>query len=352
MKTILAVDDNPAGLRQIAALLGGDYDVLYAKSGALALQICEKEKPDLILLDVEMPEMNGFETIDRLKGDPALSRIPVIFLTGSRDEETEIRALKSGAMDFIVKPPVKEILLHRIELHLQYSAYQLSLENTAEELEDSIVISFAELVEYRDTNIGKHVLRTGKCVELLGRALLATGKFADQLTRADLDMMVRAAPFHDIGKIGISDTILLKPDVLTPEEYDEVKRHTVIGARVIEALSRRTPSMCYLECAKQIAEGHHERYDGKGYPYGLAGEEIPLCARIMAVANVYDACLTDRVYRRALCHEEACEIIREGSGTHFDPRIAEVFESICGQFAQLSDDYKHLPEYVGNEILP
>lgn len=351
MKKLLIVDDDPIGLRQLAALLRGDYDVLSAKSGALALRICEKEKPDLILLDVEMPEMNGFETIARLKADRNFAWIPVIFLTGCRDTETEIKALESGAMDFIVKPPIKEILLHRIELHLQYSAYRLSLENTARKLEDGIVVSFAELIEYRDKNIGRHVLRTGKCVELLGRELLARGEFAGGLTEENLDMMVRAAPFHDVGKIGISDTILLKPEALTPEEYEEVKRHTVIGARVIEALALRTPAMNYLGYAKLIAEGHHERYDGRGYPYGLAGNDIPLCARIMAVANVYDACLTDRVYRRGLSHEEARRIIGIGKGEEFDPIVVEAFEAICERLERLGVELWTLLENRDREAM-
>jgi putative two-component system response regulator len=307
----------------------------------LALQICRQERPDLLLLDVEMPEMDGFATIARLKEDPVLSPIPVIFLTGNRDSATEIRALQSGAMDFITKPANQDILLHRLELHLQFAAYQCSLENTVRELENSIVTSFAELVECKDLNVGAHVLRAGKCVEIIGGELLRAGTFREELSPATLDMIVRATPFHDIGKVGISDILLLKPEPLTPEEYDEVKQHTLIGARFLEKIHEHSPEQHYLEFAELIAGSHHERYDGSGYPRGLAGEGIPLCARIVAVANVYDSCMTSRVYRQARSHEEACDVIRAGRGSSFDPRVVDAFEAVKDKIAVM--DTRFLP---------
>ncbi|MDR1099582.1 MAG: response regulator [Treponema sp.] len=334
-KQILVVDDNITSLKQIGAQLTPGYEVSLAKSGALALQICKQEKPDLILLDIEMPEMDGFETIKRLKEDPLLSPIPVIFLTGNHDTLTEIRALQSGAMDFITKPVNKDILLHRLELHLQFAAYQSSLENTVTELENSIVTSFAELVECKDDNAGVHALRTGTYMALLGRELLAAGTFRGELTEDLLTMIVRAAPLHDVGKVGISDIILLKPGPLSPEEYEEVKKHTSIGAEFLATIYERTPEQRYLKYAGLMAEGHHEHYDGKGYPRGLGGDDIPLCARIMAVINVYSACVTDRVYRKALSPGEAVTVILEGKGTEFDPRIVEVFEKIRDKFSGL-----------------
>jgi putative two-component system response regulator len=349
-KQILVVDDNIASLKQMGAQLSSHYEISLAKSGALALQICKQEKPDLILLDVEMPEMDGFQTIARLKDDPDLKPIPVIFLTGNRDTATEIRALKSGAMDFITKPANKDILFHRLELHLQFAAYQCSLENTVKELENSIVTSFAELVECKDDNAGTHVLRTGKYVEILGRKLLEEGTFGDELSGADLDMIVRAAPFHDIGKIGVSDTFLLKEGPLTPEEYAEVKKHTLIGARFLQSIYERTPEQHYLTFARLIAESHHEKYDGSGYPHGLAGDRIPLCARIMTAANVYDGCITDRVYRKALSHEEACGIILEGRGSWFDPRIVEAFEGVMDQFSRLKVSVEPLVKIKGKNL--
>ncbi|MDR1950213.1 MAG: response regulator [Spirochaetaceae bacterium] len=337
-KQILVVDDNLASLTQMGAQLTPPYEVSLAKSGALALQICKRERPDLILLDIEMPEMDGFLTIQQLKADPELNPIPVIFLTGNHDSATEIRALQSGAMDFITKPANRDILLHRIELHLQFAAYQTSLEHTVTALENSIVTSFAELIECKDDNMGGHVLRTGKCVEIIGGYLLMAGTYGVELTEADLTLIVRATPFHDIGKIGISDVLLLKAGPLTGEEYKEVQKHTTIGAQFLEKIYTRTPEQHYLKFAKQIAESHHERYDGTGYPHGLSGNEIPLCARLIAVANVFDSCMTDRVYRKAPGYEAACRIIAEGKGSAFDPLVVEAFEAVKDQLAALDTD--------------
>ncbi|MDR2069372.1 MAG: response regulator [Spirochaetaceae bacterium] len=340
-KQILVVDDNLSSLKQIGAQLTPRYEISLAKSGAIALQICKQEKPDLILLDIEMPEMDGFETIRQLKADPELNPIPVIFLTGNRDMDTEIKALQSGAMDFIAKPANKDILLHRLELHLQFSAYQTSLEHTVMELENSIVASFAELIECKDHNVGGHVLRTGKYVELIGKELLAAGTFGEGFTETDLNRIVRAAPFHDIGKVGISDVLLLKQEQLTDIEYDEVKKHTTIGAQFLQKIYERIPGQDYLELAIQLAQSHHERYDGRGYPEGLAGDDIPLCARILAVANVYDACLTDRVYRKAMDCDDVFQIILEEKGRAFDPRVVDAFEAVKDALAGL--DIKTLP---------
>jgi putative two-component system response regulator len=328
MKKILVVDDNLASLKQIGAQLGESYDISLAKSGDLALQICKQEKPDLILLDIEMPEMDGFETLKRLRLNRYLGSIPVIFLTGNHDTETEVRGLQSGARDFITKPVEKNILIHRIELHLRFSSYQTHLENTAAKLSDSVALSFAELIEYRDENTGEHVVRTSKYVGMLGQKLIEKGLFSEELTATDLDMMVRAAPLHDIGKIAISDRILLKPDRLDDEEFRLMKRHTLIGEEIVEHMYARTPTQYYLQYAKKIAASHHERYDGKGYPRGLVGDAIPLCGRIMAVADVYDALMDDRVYRRGMSHSEACGIIREGRDKNFDGRIVDVFDDI------------------------
>jgi putative two-component system response regulator len=334
MHKILVVDDNLTSLKQIGAQLAESYDVSLAKSGPLALQICKQEKPDLILLDIEMPEMDGFETIKRLRMNRYLGSIPVIFLTGNHDTETEVRGLQSGARDFITKPVEKSILIHRIELHMRFAAYQAHLEKTAAKLSDSVALSFAELIECRDENTGEHVARTSRYVGMLGRRLMEKGLFPEELTPMDLDMMVRAAPLHDIGKIAISDRILLKPDRLDDEEFRVMKRHTVIGEEIIGHMYIRTPTQHYLQYAQKIAASHHERYDGKGYPRGLEGDAIPLCGRIMAVADVYDALVDDRVYRRGMSHAEACGIIVEGRDKNFDSRIVSAFEEIHREIAK------------------
>jgi putative two-component system response regulator len=204
------------------------------------------------------------------------------------------------------------------------------------------------LVECKNDNTGGHVLRTGKYIDILGRELIRRGLFSGELNPGILEMLVRAAPFHDIGKIGVSDVVLLKPDRLTGEEYDAVKQHTVIGSRVLLNIYERTPTQDYLKYAALMAEGHHERYDGKGYPHGLAGSGIPLCSRMMAVANVYDACLTDRVYRRAHSPEEAIDVIRRGRGTAFDPVIAEIFEEAFPDFPSMDTNPSYFSAMKGS----
>ncbi|MDR1621591.1 MAG: response regulator, partial [Synergistaceae bacterium] len=219
MKQILVVDDNLPNLKQINMQLCGNYRVALAKSGAQALQICVNERPDLILLDIQMPEMDGFETIAKIKGNITMRNIPVIFLTANHDTATEVKALESGAVDFVTKPVEKSILLHRIELHLQVAEYNRSLENTVKNLEDGLITSFSDLIECRDGNTGGHVMRTSQYVRFLGEELLRRNMFADELTDKALEMIVRATPLHDVGKIGVSDVILLKPAMLNDEEF-------------------------------------------------------------------------------------------------------------------------------------
>ena len=349
MKRILVVDDNITNLKQAQALLTGRYDIMLAKSGESALTICANEKPDMLLLDVDMPGMDGFETIQKMKLNPFMSHVPVIFLTANNSPEVEVKALQSGAIDFVTKPINKEILLHRLDLHLNLIAYQTSLENAVKDLEDSIVVSFAELVDCKNDNTGGHVLRTGQYVQLFSNELIARDKFPDELSRELVDMMVRGAPFHDIGKLGISDVLLLKSEPLTEEEFTEVKKHTIIGGQLLKTIYERAPTQHYLDIARIIAEGHHEQYDGKGYPHGLCGREIPLCCRIASVANVYDACMTDRVYRKALGHEKACSIIIQEREKFFDPEMVGVFEAVSDKFKELEAKLRSNPG-VGKEL--
>jgi putative two-component system response regulator len=338
------VDDNLAVLKQISAQLAQDYEISLANSGEQALQICAAEQPDLILLDLEMPGMDGYAVIARLKEDPRFMHIPVIFLTASGDMATEVKCLESGAMDYITKPANTDILRHRIDLHIQFSSYQLHLENMIKELEDNIGISFAELLGCKDYNIAGHLLRTGEYAEILAKELIKQGLFGDQLTAEDPDTIKRAIPFHDIGKLGISDIILLKRSALTEEEFVEIQKHTLIGGQVLQTIYNRSPNQHYLKMAITIAEGHHERFDGTGYPRGLKGDEIPLCCRIMSVANVYDSFVTNRVYRKGFSHDESRDFILAGRGTEFDPRIVDAFEKVQDVFARYSMTANQLPE--------
>jgi putative two-component system response regulator len=347
MKSILIVDDDLLSLKQIGAQLTDRYEVSLAKSGELALQICAGEKPDLILLDAQMSGMNGFETVKRLKNDPGLNHIPVIFLTGGNNIATELKCLEAGGIDCIAKTAAAGILRHRIDLQLEFFDYQFHREQMVKQMEDLVGIAFAELVECKDYNIAGHITHSSAYASLLAVELFEEGTFRDAFRAADIEVIKRSAPFHDIGKIGVSDMILLKRGALTPEEFEEVQKHTVIGARMLETIYRRSPNHSYLKTAKIIAEGHHERYDGSGYPYGLKGDAIPLCCRIMAVANVYDACVTDRVYRKGLSHEEACQAILGGRGTEFDPRIVDTFDRMRDKFALLNTTSHFSPREPG-----
>ncbi|MDR0600046.1 MAG: response regulator [Treponema sp.] len=347
MDQILVVDDNITNLKSIQMQLSEQYQVLLAKSGAQALQICVQRVPDLILLDVNMPEMDGFETLRRIKDTLVINRIPVIFLTANHDAVTEIRALESGVVDFITKPVEKSILLHRLRIHLNFARYQYHLEETVKELEDSIVLSFSEMIERRDKSTGDHVQRTRIYVSMLGQELLTRGSFAGELNEKELDLIIRATLLHDVGKIGISDSILLKPGRLDDAEFNAMKAHTTIGAGILKTMYERTPTQSYLKYAELIAEGHHEKYNGTGYPHGLKGEEIPLCSRLMAVADVYDAVVADRIYRNAMSPQEAYNLIIAGKGTHFDPRIIDAFETVHKGMEEVAKRRSAKPEAAG-----
>jgi putative two-component system response regulator len=240
-------------------------------------------------------------------------------------------------MDFVTKPVTRDILRHRLELHLKYAAYRTSLENQAKSLEDSIVVSFSNLVDRKDTNTGAHVIRTAQIARIIGEELLRRGTFPS-LTAEDVNKTVRATPFHDIGKVGVSDLLLMKPGELTHDEYEKVKQHTTIGANLIRTIQKRTPALDYLSFAEIIAECHHEHWDGTGCPAGLKGDDIPLCARIVTVANEYDGCTTERAYRRAMAHPAARQYIFDGAGSRFDPRVVDAFGAVCEKCAEVSAD--------------
>jgi putative two-component system response regulator len=260
MKQILVVDDNLTSLRQISALLAGHYGFSLTRSGPEAIDYCRAAPPDLVLLDVNMPGMDGFETIAGLKAISGMAEVPVIFLTGNLDSETEVMALEAGAVDYITKPADRDILRHRMGLHLELRDYQTNLENTKKELQNGIVASFADLVDCKDGNTGWHVLRTGKNVELLGRELLKLGAFPDELSAESLELMVQGAPFHDIGKIGISDVILTKPTSLSPDEYEVIKQHTAIGARILKNIYRRQEFRIWK--ASRVKQNQDIDFDG------------------------------------------------------------------------------------------
>ena len=341
---ILVVDDTAANLSLMGDLLGLHYRVKVANSGARALKIAQTTPDlDLILLDIMMPEMDGYEVCRQLKANDATRRIPVIFLSALNDERDEQTGFELGAVDYITKPISPPIVLSRVQSQLALKAHadflkdqnlvlEREVQRRTEELrdvQDVTVIALASLAETRDNETGDHIVRTQHYVRAVALQLQKNPRFAALLDDATVDLMFKSAPLHDIGKVGIPDHILLKPGKLTDEEFEVMKTHTTLGMEAIaHAEARLGKDVPFLRCAKEIAYSHQEKWDGSGYPLGLAGEAIPLSARIMAIADVYDALISKRVYKPAFSHEKAVAIISEGRNTHFDPDVLDAFLAI------------------------
>jgi putative two-component system response regulator len=350
--TVLVVDDTPDNLSLMSGLLRSDYKVKLAPSGERALQIVAGEsKPDLILLDIMMPGMDGYEVLRRLQFNPETEDIPVIFLTAMSASEDETTGLELGAVDYITKPINPAITLARVRNHLQlkrardllaHQNHYLEQEvarRTQEvaELQDVTVRAMASLAETRDNETGNHIRRTQHYVQALARKLQHHPRFQEELSDAAIEMIFKSAPLHDIGKVGIPDRILLKPGPLTPEEFEVMKTHTTLGLEAILAAERETTqNNPFFRYAKEITYSHQEKWDGSGYPQGLVGNTIPLSARLMAVADVYDALISARVYKPAYTHERAVKIIQDGRGSHFDPDMVDAFMSLAEDFRRIA----------------
>ncbi|QAU33331.1 two-component system response regulator [Janthinobacterium sp. 17J80-10] len=350
--SVLVVDDSPDNLTLIASLLKDIYQVKVANSGEKALRIAGGgNPPDLVLLDIMMPGMDGHEVCRRLKQDTATTHIPVIFLTARSDVTDEEAGLALGAVDYITKPISPAILLARVHAHLQLKASADFLRDQnaflerevarrtrdLQAIQDVTIHAMASLAETRDNETGNHIRRTQHYVRVLAEALCGHPRFAAQLDARRIDMMCKSAPLHDIGKVGIPDHILLKPGRLTADEFEIMKTHTTLGRDAIEhAEEQLGMPLEFLACAKEIAYSHQEKWDGSGYPQGLAGDAIPLSARLMALADVYDALISRRVYKEPYPHEEAMRIIAEGRGTHFDPDLVDAFLVIHEQFRDIA----------------
>ncbi len=342
--TILVVDDTPDNLSLMSGLLKNLYKVKVTNSGDRALKIAQSETPpDLILLDIMMPEMDGYEVCEHLQADSSTRDIPVIFLTAKSEVEDEQHGLALGAVDYITKPFSPPIVLARVKNHLALKAMADFLRDQNEFLEkevhkrteevmaiqDATIQVVTSLAETRDPETGNHIRRTQFYVKALAEKLSTHPRFAAELTEREIKMIYKSAPLHDIGKIGIPDMILLKPGRFTPEEFEIMKSHTTKGYDAIERAERQLGmKVGFLQIAKQIALSHQEKWDGSGYPHGLAGDEIPLPARLMAVADVYDALISRRVYKEGMPHEKALQIMRDGRGSHFDPDILDAFMEI------------------------
>ena len=341
---VLLVDDNTTNLQLLHETLDGrGYKLLIAKNGRSALAIAQKAKPSLILLDIMMPEMDGYEVCRRLKADENTVHIPVIFITALADDEDEAKGLRMGAVDYITKPINPELVRARVHNHLQLKRHQDNLEELVAErtrrlaLTQAVTIeSLATLAEYRDPETGGHIKRTQNYVKALAAHLKDHPRYRDELNDEIIDLLYLSAPLHDLGKVGVRDNVLLKAGRLTDDEFEEMKKHTIYGEEALRITEQKLGGDSFLQYAKEIAYTHQEKWDGTGYPQGLKGDEIPLSGRLMALADVYDALISKRVYKPPFPHEKAVEIIVEGRDKHFDPDLVEAFLELEDTFRNIA----------------
>lgn len=351
-KSILVVDDTPDNLSLMAGLLKDDYRVKFAKSGDKALAaVRSASPPDLILLDIMMPGMSGYEVCEQLKKDPATKHIPIIFLTAMDATDDERKGLDLGAADYITKPISPPIVLARVKTQLENKAAADFLRDQADFLrsevekqtrrvmaiQDVTVLAMASLAETRDSETGNHIRRTQFYVLELAKQLSSHPRFSYFLTSENIELLFKSAPLHDIGKVGIPDRILLKPGRFDPEEFEIMKTHTTLGRDAIAHAEKSLDvEVDFLRLAKEIAYSHQEKWDGSGYPEGLSGDDIPISARLMAVADVYDALISRRVYKAGIPHEQAVAIIKEGKDSHFDPDVVDAFSVVSEEFRNIA----------------
>ena len=350
---VMIVDDNVANLKLGKGALAGAYDVFTIPSAEKMLDLLKRKKADLILLDVDMPSMDGYEALGKLKEDPDTADIPVIFVTALDQLDNELKGLSLGAVDYVAKPFQPQLLRQRVDLHLKLSEQRRTLERQRVELrrynldlkkmvqdktgevlalQIAILKTVADLVETRDDITGEHMEHTQKGLSVMLDALSELGLFRDELEAWDIPLLLESSLLHDVGKIAISDAILKKPGKLTAEEFEAMKLHTVYGVRIIEKIQAYAADSDFLRYARILAGTHHEKWDGSGYPDGLSGEDIPLKGRLMALADVYDALVAVRPYKPALPKAEAVRIIIDGRGTHFDPVLVDVFQQVAGKY--------------------
>ena len=353
--TILVVDESVGNVALIASLLQPSYTVRTVNHGEAALKAAGNEQPHLILLDVATPDFGGYEVCRRLKADPATRGIPVIFLAGKSADEDERKGMDLGAVDYITRPINPPILLSRVNAHcaVASTARTMRIDNAYLEIEvaqrardmlalrDTTILALASLAEMRDTDTGNHLRRTQHYIRALGNHFRTARPGSANLLSADMvDALFRCAPLHDIGKVGIPDRILLKPGAFDPEEFEIMKAHTALGRdAIVRSQEAAGLQLEFLDVAKDIIYSHHEKWDGSGYPQGLAGDSIPFAARLMAVADVYDALTSHRIYKRRMSHERAAQVIGEGRGTHFDPDVVDAFVAVAGEFRSIAAQF-------------
>jgi putative two-component system response regulator len=355
LKQVLIVDDSSINISIIADALDKEYDILTAESAIEMFELLGGGyTPDIILLDVLMPQMSGYEAIVKLKQNPATAEIPVIFLTALDDTQAELTGLDYGAVDYISKPIYPALLAKRVAIHLRLTEQKSELEEQKQalahynenletmvkkqtravlDLQYAILSTIGNIVEFRDDITGNHNQNVTAYLYILIEGLREHGVYTDELDSWDIPLVCQSAQLHDVGKIAISDTILLKPGRLTVEEFEEMKKHTTLGEMIIERISEVTNAgKEFLAHARILAGMHHEKWSGTGYPYGLAGEKIPLAGRLMALVDVYDALIAVRPYKKSFTHEEAIALIQSESGTHFDPTLVQAFNKFSDRF--------------------
>lgn len=353
--TVLVVDDSPENIELMGGLLSDLYSVKVANSGSRALKILESAVlPDLILLDVMMPDMNGWEVCQKIKSSKQLTEIAVIFLTAKTSPEDEKLGFDLGAVDYISKPINPATLLSRVKTHLTLKCMSDALRDRnlvlkgeidkgvqeIRAIQEATIHAMASLAETRDNETGNHIRRTQNYVKALAQTLRTHPRFSHYLTDEQIEMLYLSAPLHDIGKVGIPDHILLKPGRLGVAEFEIMKTHTTLGyLSILSASERLSDGSSFLTCAMEIALSHQEKWDGSGYPQSLSGDNIPISARLMAVADVYDALISERHYKQAFSHEIAVDIILEGRGSHFDPDVVDAFKRIENEFLSIATKF-------------
>jgi len=335
-KTILVVDDDNINLLTAKKYLQQEYKVIAMNSGKTMLRYLDSHVPDLILLDIMMPEMDGFELMAILQANPQWKTIPVIFLTGDHTCETQAKCFQVGAMDFVMKPFIYVILSSRIKHALEISDARKNLEHRIVQMQSGIITSVANLIESRDGTTGEHVKRTRDYVEYILKKMQQLLLYKDQLTTEFSSLLCDAAPMHDIGKLVIPDVILQKPGIYTPEERTEMQKHSAAGGALIRKNMSELQEQKFVDMASDVATYHHERWNGSGYPTGKAGLEIPLAARIMAVADVFDALTSKRSYKESMSFDQAIEIMRKGKGVDFEPCLIDAFLNDLDELFELT----------------
>lgn len=349
--TVLVVDDTETNIDILVETLRKECVVRVAMDGESALESVADDKPDLILLDIMMPGMDGYEVCECLKADETNRDIPVIFLTALVEEQDEAKGLAMGAVDYVTKPFSPDLVRARVRNQLELKRHRDQLEELVRErtrelelTQEVTIESMASLAEYRDPETGGHIKRTQNYVRALAVQLKEHPKFAAVLDETTIELLYRSAPLHDIGKVAIEDSILLKPGKLTAEDFEKMKKHPVYGGDAIQSAAKKLGQGSFMRYAEEIAYTHQEKWDGSGYPKGLKGDAIPVSGRLMAVADVYDALISRRVYKNPFSHTKAVNIILAGKGSHFDPDMVDAFMEIQEDFRQIALKYADFDE--------